>query len=75
MPGTAGLTVGGSARLPQRRRQPLLVAQAAAEDFAVPVAVANAENFCSTCFDPHSGQTSSPLLLPRISFSKTFPHF
>lgn len=33
------------------------------------------ENFCSTRFEPQSGQASASWLLPRISFSKTFPHF
>jgi hypothetical protein len=33
------------------------------------------ENFCSTCFEPQSGQTSGSRLFPRTNFSKTFPHF
>lgn len=59
----------------QRRRHPLPVAQAEAEGFEAAVAVANAENFCLTRLEPHAGHTRSSLSLPRISFSKTFPHF
>jgi hypothetical protein len=33
------------------------------------------ENFCSTWFEPQLGQASASWLLPRISFSKIFPHF
>jgi len=33
------------------------------------------ENFCSTQSDPQLGQASTSWLFPRISFSKTFPHF
>ena len=39
------------------------------------LAIAKAENICSVLAEPHLGQTISPKLLPRTSFSKTFPHF
>jgi hypothetical protein len=33
------------------------------------------ENFCLTCSEPQLGQAGACWLFPRISFSKTFPHF
>lgn len=33
------------------------------------------ENFCLTCFEPQLGQAGASWFFPRISFSKTFPHF
>jgi hypothetical protein len=68
--------MGGSARLPQRNRQvPPEGPQEAPADEGVALAVAKAENICSTFFEPQPGQTISPPFLPRINLSKTFPHF
>ena len=58
----------------QRRQPPPEGAQVGVERVpALPEL--NVENFCSTCFEPQSGQAGASWLLPRISFSKSFPHF
>jgi hypothetical protein len=49
--------------------------QDAPEDFGDALAVANAENICWAFAEPHLGHTILPPFVPRISFSKTFPHF
>ena len=68
-------SMGGSARLPQRSRQvPPEGPQATPADEDVALAVAKAENIFSVFFEPQPGQAISPPFLPRINFSKTFPH-
>lgn len=58
----------------QRRQPPPEGAQAGADRVSA-LPELKVENFCSTCFEPQWGQTSASWLLPRMSFSKTFPHF
>jgi hypothetical protein len=58
----------------QRRQPPPEGAQAGVE--LVPALLElNVENFCSTCLEPQWGQAGFSWVFPRISFSKTFPHF
>jgi hypothetical protein len=74
------LVVVGAQESPRRgastqMRQPPPEGAQAGVDRVPALLELNVENFCSTCFEPQAGQASASWLLPRISFSKTFPHF
>ena len=71
--GFAGKATGSSLLPDQRRQPPPAGAQAAPADLLVGPAVANVENFCSTCFHPHWGHSGGSELRFNTSFSKTFP--
>jgi len=44
-------------------------------DLGLALLVLKAENRCSTCFEPHAGQTADGAWRLSTSFSNTFPHF